>query len=135
MLVFIATALSQAEDRLPEIEILRPGVRLSVVAEHPDIATPTGVDVDKNGRIWTVACHTHMPPKDYDGPALEKEVLDFWREHDVFQKSLDRTAGNPLFTFNDKTLSPKTEKPRAHRLHPGRKLRGTTRLYGKTRRL
>jgi len=26
----------------------------------------------------------------YDGPALETEVLEFWREHDVFQKTLDK---------------------------------------------
>lgn len=68
--------LAIAEERAPEIEILRPGVKLSVIAEHPDIATPTGVDVDEDGRIWAVACHTHMPPKDYAGPSLD-EVLVF----------------------------------------------------------
>jgi len=37
----------------------------------------------------------------YDGPALETEVLEFWREHDVFQKTLDQTAGKPQFSFNE----------------------------------
>ena len=37
----------------------------------------------------------------YDGPALETEVLEFWREHDVFQKTLDRTEGKPQFSFNE----------------------------------
>ena len=37
----------------------------------------------------------------YDGPALETEVLEFWREHDTFAKSLEQTAGGPLFTFNE----------------------------------
>ncbi|MCH9693377.1 MAG: isoleucine--tRNA ligase [Gammaproteobacteria bacterium] len=37
----------------------------------------------------------------YNGPALESEVLDFWREHDVFQKTLDQTEGNPQFSFNE----------------------------------
>lgn len=73
IITFVAT---HAEERLPEVEILHPGVRLSVVAEHPDIATPTGVDVDKDGRVWAVACHTHMPPKDYDGPTMD-EILIF----------------------------------------------------------
>jgi hypothetical protein len=73
IITFVAT---HAEERLPEVEILHPGVRLSVVAEHPDIATPTGVDVDKDGQVWAVACHTHMPPKDYDGPTMD-EILIF----------------------------------------------------------
>ena len=37
----------------------------------------------------------------YDGPALEAEVLEFWREQDVFQKTLDQTEGNPQFSFNE----------------------------------
>jgi isoleucyl-tRNA synthetase len=37
----------------------------------------------------------------YNGPALENEVLDFWREHDVFQKTLDQTEGKPQFSFNE----------------------------------
>ena len=37
----------------------------------------------------------------YDGPALETEVLAFWREHDTFAKSLEQTEGGPLFTLNE----------------------------------
>jgi isoleucyl-tRNA synthetase len=37
----------------------------------------------------------------YDGPALETEVLEFWRERDVFQKTLDQTEGKPQFSFNE----------------------------------
>lgn len=37
----------------------------------------------------------------YNGPALETEVLEFWREHDVFQKTLDQTEGKPQFSFNE----------------------------------
>ena len=88
----IAFAPALAEERLPEIEILQPGVRLSVIAEHPDIATPTGVDVDKDGRIWAVACHTHLPPEDYDGPKLD-EVLIFEPDgtRRVFYDQTDQT--------------------------------------------
>ena len=32
-------------------------------------------------------------------PALEQSVLDFWRERQVFQKSLENSAGKPQFTF------------------------------------
>ncbi len=37
----------------------------------------------------------------YNGPALETEVLEFWREHDVFAKTLEQTKGGPHFSFNE----------------------------------
>ncbi|KAA3620923.1 MAG: isoleucine--tRNA ligase [Proteobacteria bacterium] len=37
----------------------------------------------------------------YDGPELEQRILDFWREHDVFNATLDMSSGRPLFTFNE----------------------------------
>ncbi len=69
-------ALEAADERAPEIEVLQPGVRLTIVAEHPGIATPTGVDVDADGRVWAVACHTHLPKDDYQGPKFD-EILIF----------------------------------------------------------
>ena len=64
-----------AEERPPEINTQLPGVELHLVAEHPDLATPTGVDVDSEGRVWVVACHTHMPPKDYAGPKTDQVLI------------------------------------------------------------
>ena len=37
----------------------------------------------------------------YNGPGIEQEVLDFWREHDVFESTLKMSEGRPLFTFNE----------------------------------
>ena len=37
----------------------------------------------------------------YDGPAIENQVLEFWRDQDVFEKSLEMSADRPLFTFNE----------------------------------
>jgi len=37
----------------------------------------------------------------YNGPALEEEVLEFWREHDVFQKTIEATKDGPQFSFNE----------------------------------
>ncbi|MEI7779822.1 MAG: isoleucine--tRNA ligase [Actinomycetes bacterium] len=34
-----------------------------------------------------------------DLPAVDREVLDFWRLNDVFHKSLERTADGPLWVF------------------------------------
>jgi putative membrane-bound dehydrogenase-like protein len=60
----------------PQIETLQPGVKLTLLAEHPALITPTGIDVDDKGNIWTIACHTHFRPGDYDGPEHD-EVLVF----------------------------------------------------------
>jgi isoleucyl-tRNA synthetase len=37
----------------------------------------------------------------YDGPVLEQEVLEFWREHDVFRQTLEGSRGRPRFSFNE----------------------------------
>ncbi len=37
----------------------------------------------------------------YDGPALEQEVLEFWRAERTFEKTLQMSAGRPRFSFND----------------------------------
>ena len=37
----------------------------------------------------------------YNGPALEDEVLEFWREHKIFEQTLQQSAGGPLYTWNE----------------------------------
>jgi isoleucyl-tRNA synthetase len=37
----------------------------------------------------------------YNGPALEEEVLEFWREQDVFAKTVAATKDGPQFSFNE----------------------------------
>jgi isoleucyl-tRNA synthetase len=37
----------------------------------------------------------------YDGPGLETDVLAFWREHRVFEKTLEQSEGRPQFSFNE----------------------------------
>ncbi len=37
----------------------------------------------------------------YNGPALEEEVLEFWRDHDTFAKTLHQNEGGPQFSFNE----------------------------------
>ena len=81
ILCFIGCTTLLSAERPPEIETLQPGVRLSMVAEHPDLATPTGVDVDEHGRIWVVATHTHFRPADYVGPKHD-EILIFTPQAD-----------------------------------------------------
>jgi len=47
----------------PQIEVLQPGVKLTLLAEHPDLVTPIGIDVDAKGSTWLVSSHTHFPPQ------------------------------------------------------------------------
>ncbi|NND95897.1 MAG: hypothetical protein HKN47_01050, partial [Pirellulaceae bacterium] len=49
----------------PAITTLVPGITLTLVAEHPDVMTPTGIDVDQAGNLWFVCSHTHFRPEDY----------------------------------------------------------------------
>lgn len=63
-------------DISPNIEVLQPGLKMTLLAEHPELATPTGIDVDAKGQIWLIACHTHFRPEGYTGPAKD-EVLVF----------------------------------------------------------
>jgi len=37
----------------------------------------------------------------YDGPEIEKQVLEFWNTNEVFARTLAQSRGRPLFTFND----------------------------------
>ena len=60
----------------PRIEVLQPGVTLTLLAEHPDLVTPTGIGVDSEGNLWVVACHTHFRPSNYQGPEHD-EILVF----------------------------------------------------------
>ncbi len=72
----LAGGILCADERDSQVRALLPGVQLALVAEHPGLATPTGIDVDDRGRIWVVATHTHFRPDDYVGPEHD-EILVF----------------------------------------------------------
>ena len=80
-------------DLAPQIETLQPGVKMTLLAEHPALVTPTGIDVDEKGRIWLAACHTHFRPEGYEGP-LHDEILVFdadGKNRRVFYNKTDAT--------------------------------------------
>jgi len=37
----------------------------------------------------------------YNGPALEKEMLDYWRDSEIFAKTLEQSQDRPRFSFNE----------------------------------
>src|SRR5207247_521806 len=45
---------------------------VELVAQEPDIVTPTGLAVDARGRIWVVENNTHMRPKNYAGHPTDR---------------------------------------------------------------
>lgn len=58
-----------------QLQYLQPGVKLTLLAEHPDLVTPTGIDVDAQGNIYSISCHTHFRPADYNGPEHDEVVV------------------------------------------------------------
>jgi putative membrane-bound dehydrogenase-like protein len=76
----------------PQLEFLSPGVRLTKVAEHPAVVTPTGIDIDDGGTIWVVASHTHFRPDDYAGPKHD-EIIKLGPDgsRQVFYNATDAT--------------------------------------------
>lgn len=81
------------KDLPPQIETLQPGVKLTLLAEHPDLVTPTGIDVDEKGNIWLASCHTHFRPEGYAGPQHD-EILVFdkdGKKRRVFYNKTDAT--------------------------------------------
>lgn len=52
-----------------------PGVQIELLVASPQIATPTGIDVDAHGRIYVIACHTHFRPASYEGPEFDEILL------------------------------------------------------------
>ena len=92
--VLLFSFCSSAEEKLhldPAIKTLVPGVTLTLVAEHPDVMTPTGIDVDDAGNIWFVCSHTHFRPDDYDGPQHDEIVVLRNGKRTVFYDKTDAT--------------------------------------------
>ena len=88
------SASAEAPEQVPpELEFLSPGVQLSLVAEHPDVVTPTGIDIDDAGTLWVVLSHTHFRPDNYNGP-----------EHDEIIKLLPRGSREVFYNRTDATM-------------------------------
>lgn len=75
LLTSITHPVIAADDHLPEVKALQPGVTLTMIAQQPDIVTPIGLDVDDQGRVWVISSNTHMPPRGYQGPAHDQILI------------------------------------------------------------
>jgi len=45
---------------------------MELVAREPEIVTPTGIAVDRQGRIWVIENNTHQRAASYHGPASDR---------------------------------------------------------------
>jgi len=52
--------------------VVDPDLALELVADAPDIVTPTGIAVDAKGRVWCLENHTHQRTPNYNGPATDR---------------------------------------------------------------
>lgn len=40
-----------------------------------------------------------VPPRIEDAAAMEAGVIEFWRDHDIFRRSLEQRADGPRWVF------------------------------------
>ncbi|WP_240469928.1 PVC-type heme-binding CxxCH protein [Cyclobacterium sp. SYSU L10401] len=50
------------------VTILDERLELTLMKQDPEIVTPIGIAVDEKDRVYVLESHTHLPPKDYQGP-------------------------------------------------------------------
>ena len=72
-LILTALIALSAEVEIPQV--LDDRLQLQLVADAPDIVTPTGIAVDERGRVLVIECHTHFPPKGYSRPQVDRILL------------------------------------------------------------
>ena len=73
---FVKSALGQAavaQDEPPRS--LDPRLKIELFAENPQLATPTGIDVDHAGRVWLIESNTHFPPEGYKGHPTDRVLV------------------------------------------------------------
>ncbi|MGQ0635433.1 MAG: PVC-type heme-binding CxxCH protein [Planctomycetaceae bacterium] len=72
-LLAVAPAVALAEDAPPRS--LDPRLKIELFAEHPQIVTPTGLDVDHLGRVWVIENNTHFQPAGYRGHPTDRILV------------------------------------------------------------
>src|SRR5262249_55164863 len=83
-----------------------PRLTVELVAQEPDLVTPTGVAVDERGRVWVIENHTHQrPPKskghksdririfeDFDPDGKARKITT-WAEGEGFKDTMGIALG------------------------------------------
>ncbi len=69
----LCSSVAVAQDAAPKS--LDPRVKVELFAEHPQIVTPTGIDVDSRGRVWAIESNTHFRPEGYKGHPSDRVLV------------------------------------------------------------
>ena len=69
----LSLALLAAAPEIPQAKDDR--LQLQLVAAEPDVVTPTGLAVDRKGRVLVIESHTHFRPDGYQGPERDRILL------------------------------------------------------------
>jgi putative membrane-bound dehydrogenase-like protein len=72
-LTLLVASLALSAPEAPQV--LDDRLQIQLVAEHPDVRTPTGIAVDERGRVLVIESHTHFPPPNYDGPKHDRILM------------------------------------------------------------
>jgi len=94
LLLFSASFAVAADDQLPQST--DPNVVIELFAEQPQLVTPTGLAIDKKGRVFVAESHTHFRPDDYDGPKADRILI--LKDTDGDGKADEKTVFHNGFT-------------------------------------
>ena len=70
--MLLTNFVAQAEEPPKSLD---PRLKIELFAEHPQIVTPTGLDVDHRGRVFAIESNTHFPPEGYKGHPTDRVLV------------------------------------------------------------
>ncbi len=73
-----AIAISTADSaEVTPPKSLDPRLKVELYAEHPQVVTPTGIDIDHRGRVWVIESNTHHVGRreDYKGHDSDRVLI------------------------------------------------------------
>lgn len=71
--ILMQAATIMAADEPPKS--VDPRLKVELFAEHPQIVTPTGLDIDYRGRVFAIESNTHFPPEGYKGHPTDRVLV------------------------------------------------------------
>jgi putative membrane-bound dehydrogenase-like protein len=77
-----------------------PRLLFERIAAEPEIVTPTGLAVDRRGRVLVIESHTHFRPRGYKGPAADRIRVFEDRDHDGRPECVGTFFEGTRFTMN-----------------------------------
>ena len=72
LLVLAAATVVHADEPPRSLD---PRLKIELFAEQPQLRTPTGIDVDHQGRVWVIESNTHFRPDEYDGHPSDRLLV------------------------------------------------------------